>query len=239
MNSSQLRGYLTGLILGDAHIDNGVVKRALRLKSINLDFIQQVYSDLDITTNFKMFIKDVAGYTDKYGTNHKDYQELYIKAHPYFSKIYHHFYDDYRGRVISKWAKTYLNVQGLANWFMSDGYTTLVGRTSGKITHRRVELCTDRYGEDGAYAVSEYFNSCGYRTRSFKRGKVFRVRFYLDSAQDFLCDISEYVVPSMKYKLYLAYDYRPTWMSDDYFKLMNDIKNSAYPRIFAGEEIVH
>ena len=42
INSSELRGFFTGLILGDASIDKGVHKRALMIKSINRDFSDAV-----------------------------------------------------------------------------------------------------------------------------------------------------------------------------------------------------
>ena len=35
IKSSELRGFFTGLILGDASIDKGVHKRAFNIKSIN------------------------------------------------------------------------------------------------------------------------------------------------------------------------------------------------------------
>jgi hypothetical protein len=237
VNSTELRGYLTGLILGDAYIDHGVQNRALRLRSINKDFVEKLYEDISSVTNFKIFINEHQGYV-KDGVNHQDNWELYIKAHPYFSKIYHYFYDDYSSRYISNWALKYLNMQGLANWYMSDGYVTLVGRESNDISNRRVEFCTDRYGEVGAERVATYFSSLGYEARSFRRGQVYRVRLALRTAQNFLVDVSQYIVPSMQYKLYLAYDYRPSWMTDAYYNLMQNIKNSAYPRIFTGDEIV-
>lgn len=33
MNSSELKGYLTGLIVGDGYIDKGVTKRAFEIKN--------------------------------------------------------------------------------------------------------------------------------------------------------------------------------------------------------------
>jgi hypothetical protein len=51
MKSSELKGYLTGLILGDGTIDKGTTKRAFRIKSINFDFIDKIEKDLKDTTN--------------------------------------------------------------------------------------------------------------------------------------------------------------------------------------------
>ena len=48
MHSSELRGYLTGLILGDGHIDKGVTKRAFEIKSVHFDFIQKIKNDKEV-----------------------------------------------------------------------------------------------------------------------------------------------------------------------------------------------
>ena len=42
MNSSELKGYLTGLIIGDGHIDKGITKRAFEIKNTHFDFIQKI-----------------------------------------------------------------------------------------------------------------------------------------------------------------------------------------------------
>lgn len=39
MNSSELKGYLTGLIIGDGTIGKGITKRSFAIKSICKDFI--------------------------------------------------------------------------------------------------------------------------------------------------------------------------------------------------------
>ena len=127
MNSSELKGYLTGLIFGDGYIDHGVTNRAFRIRSINKDFIEKIYNDLSSCTNFKMsIIFHKGGFAN--GCNHKDHWELYIKAHPYFAKKYHHFYDDFGKRVVTKDSLSWLNDKGLANWYCGDGYICLVGK---------------------------------------------------------------------------------------------------------------
>ena len=121
MHSSELKGFLTGLILGDGYIDSGITKRSFHIKSINKDFIDMIRIELESCTNFTITVK----YTPEAfrgGCNHKEYWELFIKSHPYFAKKYHHFYGDHRERVISGWALNWITPYGLANWYMSDGY---------------------------------------------------------------------------------------------------------------------
>lgn len=222
MKSSELKGYLTGLILGDGTIDKGTTKRAFRIKSINFDFIDKIEKDLKDTTNWNIFVKEFQA-TNKDGVNRKAYKELVIKANPYFAKIYHFFYDDYKRRVISDKALNWLNPEGLANWFMSDGYITLVGKTKGIIKDRRVEISTDRYKKEDIFKIQNYFKTnYGWDTSIIdrKRGNQYRIRISLLSAQHFLTMIEPYVTESFKYKLNLAYENKPYWMTEEYYQVM-------------------
>jgi hypothetical protein len=237
MNGSQLKSYLTGLILGDGHLDHGVSKRAFRIKSINLDFLYKIQSDLAFS-DFKISIKEFPSWIGKDGTHHKPYGELFIKSHPYFSKIYHHFYDDFGKRIISKWALENLDWNGFANWFMGDGYIIKVGKESGNIVDRRVEICTDRYSQKDVLYLSKYLeNKFQYKITPVKRNPTrFRVRIHLKNAQDFLFNISPFIVPSFFYKLDLAYEYRPDWMNDDYYNLMTTLHERQTSQV--DDEIV-
>ena len=229
MNSSSLKGYLTGLILGDGYIDSGIRKRSFRIKSINEEFSEKVYEDIKSVNTFKLEKKYHPGYTDKYGTTHKPYWETTTKSHPYFAKIYHWFYDDKRKRIITKEALNALTIEGLANWYMCDGYLTKVGKTKGEIYDRRVELCTDRYSRKDVEKIRKYLlEEWGWDTSLIRRktGKrlFYRVRFKLSSAQDFLYKISPCVPGSFLYKLDMAYTNKPDWMNEEYFALMKKIQ---------------
>ena len=92
LDSKELRGFLTGLILGDGTIDKGIDARAFRMKSIDEEFIFHIREYLMSNTNFKIKIVEHDEYTKK-GIHHKSYFDLSIKAHPYFAKKYHHFYE--------------------------------------------------------------------------------------------------------------------------------------------------
>ena len=236
MNSSELKGYLTGLVLGDGHIDKGVTKRAFSIKSINEDFINKIKTDIDANTQFKWKIVTTPAYTDKDGTHHKTYHEFSIKAHPYFNKKYNYFYDDQRHRRITKESLNWLTIEGIANWYMSDGYVCLVGKTKGVIKDRRVDLCTDRYTKQDVEKIREYFLKVwGWETNTIQRKTnnklTYRIRFYKKSAQDMFCKIAPYVTPSLKYKLDMCYDYQPNWMTDEYYRLMTEIHKCEPPNI--------
>lgn len=215
MNSSELKGYLTGLILGDGRIDNGVTKRAFEIKSIHFDFIQKIKNDIESCSSFKINIKHCSEYIGKDNTHHKESWSLRIDAHPYFNKKYHHFYDDYRNRTFSTEAASWLTANGLANWYMSDGYVCLVGKESGKIYNRRIDFATDRYPQFIVERLSKMlYDRFNIESSVVKRGKFYRIRIKSTSYQTFINLIYPYIVPSMQYKLYLGYEYQPKWMED-------------------------
>ena len=227
MHSSELKGYLTGLILGDGRIDNGVTKRAFEIKSIQYDFIQKIKNDIESCSPFKINITHCPEHVGKDNTHHKESWTLRIEAHPYFNKKYHHFYDDYRRRTFSHEATSWLTPNGLANWYMSDGYTCLVGKEKGCIYNRRIDFCTDRYPkfivERLSKMLSDKFNI---QSSVVKRGSFYRIRIKAASYQTFINLIYPYIVPSMQYKLYLGYDYQPKWMEDWTWELQESLKSA-------------
>lgn len=229
MNSSELKGYLTGLILGDGSIDKGVTKRSFNIKNINQDFIEKIYKDLQSCTNFK-FKRNFVPEHYSHGCNHKDYWEISIIAHPYFAKKYHHFYDDNRRRTVSKEALNWLTPNGLANWYMSDGYVCLVGKTKGNIYNRRIDFCTDRYPkfivERMQNALKENF---GIITSLSKRGETYRLRIACESYEKFIWTIKPYITFSFQYKLYLGYQCQPLWMSDELWKFQENLRSATTP----------
>ena len=226
MNSSELKGYLTGLILGDGYIDKGITKRAFAIKSIQKDFIDKIKEDLESCSPFTITVK----YTPEHessGCHHKESWELRIKSHPYFNKKYNHFYDDYKHRHITEEAMNWLTPNGLANWYMSDGYVCLVGKESGNIYSRRMDICTDRYDMNSIKIMQkvllEKFNIV---TTLNKRGRFYRIRIKSESYQDFINIVRPYIVPSMLYKLYLGYPKRPKKFSDEAWAFQENLRSA-------------
>lgn len=233
MNSSELKGYLTGLIIGDGTIGKGITKRSFAIKSICKDFIDQIQNDLDSCTNFNTYVRFIPEHYSC-GCNHKDSWELNVKAHPYFNKKYHHFYDDTRSRRVSKEAAGWLTPVGIANWYMSDGYVCHVGKTKGFVRSRRVDFCTDRYDMMSITRLQEALSRFGIETSVVKRGKTHRIRVKATSYERFIMLIEPYIVPPMRYKLWLAYDVKPEWMSEECWNLQESLKSAIAPAGNAG-----
>lgn len=227
MNSSELRGFVTGLILGDGTIDKGVHKRAFQIKSINYDFIEYIINCISTTTPFQFKVREIPAHYSC-GCNHKTAWEVQVKAHPYFNKLYHYFYNDYRHRKIYAKTLSWLTPRGLACWYMSDGYVCLVGKTKGFIRSRRVDICTDRYYlEDVQLMQTALRSKFGLNTSIITRNNTYRLRITHDSYNTFIELIAPYVIPSMRYKLYLGYTSRQPWMSDLVWSIQQSLMSAA------------
>lgn len=214
MNSSELKGYLTGLIIGDGFIDSGVTKRSFGIKNTQKDFIDKIKADLESCSPFNMTVKYYPAH-DSCGCHYKEYWELRTKAHSYFNKKYNHFYDDHKHRRITSEAMNWLTPNGLANWYMSDGYICLVGKESNNIHSRRMDICTDRYDMKSIEVMCKVLlDKFGVETGVCKRGNFHRIRVRAKSYQTFINIVSPYIVPSMLYKLYLGYPDRPKVLDD-------------------------
>lgn len=230
MTSNELRGFVTGLVLGDGTIDKGTERRAFRIATINEEFAYYIKEAFNDNTKFKITLMQYSA-TNKGGVKHQEYCRVSTNAQPYFAKIYHQFYDDYRNRRITKKALEWLTDAGLANWYMSDGYIVNVGKTTGKIKDRRVEIALDRYCETDVDKVITYFETTyGYKCSKVKRKSgMYRIRISLKDAQYFFLRIAPYVlkVVGMEYKLNMNYDYQPKWMCDEYYELMMSINSAS------------
>lgn len=226
MNSSELKGFLTGLIYGDGHIDSGVTKRAFRIKTIHKEYAYNIKEELESCTNFQIKIKEFPE-RKSHGCVHKKYWELSIASHPYFAKKYHHFYGDAKERIASKESLSWITPMGLAYWYMSDGYICLVGKTSGIIKDRRVDICTDRYPKKIVEKMINILkNKFDLNCSIIKRNNSYRIRIKSDSYLKFYDIIYPYMINCMKYKLYFGYDKQPRWMPENMWKLQNDLKSA-------------
>lgn len=227
MKSSELKGFLTGLLIGDGSIDKGVTKRAFSIKSTDRSFVDKIQQEIESCTPFKCQVK----YTPEhysFGCNHKESWELRIDAHPYFNKIYHKFYDDFRHRRITKYIPKYMTAYGLAMWYMSDGYVCLVGKCKGIIRSRRIDFATDRYSKTEIENLQKMMlHKFAIKCSVIKRGEYYRLRVIKESYQDFINLIFPYLIPSMYYKIYLGYEQQPLWMSDEMWNLQCYIRSAV------------
>ena len=226
----RILGFFTGLIIGDGYIDKGVSKRGFRIKSIDNNYINYIKSFIDDECNglFQYKISYIPAHFSC-GCNHRECWELAIKSTEYFSNIYSEFYSPL-GRIVSTNAINWLTPEGIANWYMSDGYICLVGRTKGIIKNRRMDICTDRYNLDTVQQLSEYFNTIlKIPTTVIKRVSRYRLRIGLKGYEDFINIVKPYIVNSMYHKLYLGYERPQTWGSKEFWDYQHSIGQILQP----------
>lgn len=228
INASELRSFLTGLVFGDGTIDKGTNKRSFRIKSINRDFISYIEYVIKNNTCFRYYVNEFPETIDRYNVRHQKYWQFVITAHPYFNKLYHYFYDDYRHRVIYAKTLNWLTPIGLANWYMSGGYVCLVGKNTGNIYSRRLDICTDGYKLEHVQKIQSFLqDKFNIKTSVNKRGRFYRLRICTESYETFITLIQPYVIPSMLYKLYLGYNNKQKWMSDDFWNFQEYLKSAV------------
>lgn len=227
ITSNEIKSFYSGIILSDGTIDKGVHKRALRMRVIKKQFTDYCEEFTEKYTNFEYYTQYKTAYIDNKFVNHKESWNFNIKAHPYFNKLYHLFYDDYRKKYINKEILNCLDLRGLANWYMGDGYITLVGRESNNIKNRRTEICTDCFSKaDNDLFASFLKEKFGYDAKVIKHRNFFRISIGLHSAQNFLMDIKPYILPCYHYKLNMKYEIKPEWMRNDYFEFMQELNKA-------------
>ena len=236
LSSSELKSFIYGTLLGDAKIErNGKV---FSIKQINKDLIDFKYSIL------KEHFQDVeykiipAHFDGKW--NHQELYEVRVKDE-YFKKLFNVFYDLIDdGKHVVKVIRNISILQqltpiGLAMWFADDGTTALIGKTSGKVKDRRVEICTENFTWHECEIIKKYFKLfLKYEVSLIRRNSSdrCRVRIKILDAQCFLKDISIYIIsyfPSMLYKLDMGYniDSQSKLLTKDYKLLLEEVKRHS------------
>lgn len=122
------------------------------------------------------------------------------KTHKYFTKLYNLFYPNKKKILPMDYLDKYLDIIGLAIWFMDDGCTSWRKQYG---TIKMLEIATQSFTkEEVEYLQSllvRKFNI--YTTISEHRG--YRIRIYGENARNFINIIKPivYNIPCMKYKV--------------------------------------
>jgi uracil-DNA glycosylase family 4 len=93
-----------------------------------------------------------------------------------------------------------LSTQGLAIWYMDDGYWRRKTKNGKVRTAIDVEIALGDISQNTAEEVVKFFDRIGYRTYVVHRG-TWRLQFRYREGFRFLTQIAEYVPSSMRYKL--------------------------------------
>lgn len=232
LNSTELRSFFYGTLLGDSYIHNNTFS----CKQVSQDLILYKAKVIkQFIPDSKCSVKEYEAYTDKNGVHHQKYWQLDVKGE-YVKKLYALFYPEGK-KILPKNVINRLTPIGLAMWYADDGTTILIGKnqSSGGAKSRRVQLCTDSFTLcDLNNAINE-FKTIGYETSLLKRKEnVYRIQMSTKEGQKLMCDIASYFYnyfPSLLYKMDLGYrNYsllNRTYVSKEYHNLYTKI--SACP----------
>lgn len=243
LNSTELRSFFYGTLLGDSYIHNHVFYCKQVSKDL-IDFkakiVQQYLPDSHVRVN------EYEAYTDKNNVHHQKYWCISAKGE-YIKKLEQLFYPNGK-KVLPSNVINKLTPLGLAMWYADDGTTILVGKNNGYVRSRRVQLCTDCFSQEELTQCIQEFSKINYAPTLLKRNeKIYRLQFERFERQKLLVEMSPYFYnyfPSLLYKLDLGYRgdslLNRNYVLESYHNLYAKI--SAHPdfidRLKIGDDIV-
>ena len=246
MNSSNLRSFFYGTLLGDSYIHNGT----FYCKQISKDLIYFKAKIIDkYLPDAKVTITEHDSYTDKNGVTHQKFWTLSVSKSEYIKKLEKLFYPN-GVKVCPKNVINKLDNLGLAMWYADDGSTVLVqyNPTTKGAKSRRVQICTDSFSkEEHDNIILPELKQLGFEPTYVVRDGHYRVTLKnLKMIQKFFCDLGEYFYyfPSLLYKLDLGYRtsslLNRTYVIEEYNSFYSKISAhpSFYDRMKRKEDIV-
>lgn len=208
-NAAQIKGALLGTLLGDSTVTNRGEFSCEQITESLINYKEEILNQISNVRTYR-HIRDRG---IKQTINNKEYNRkityvVQTNKHPYFSKLRDKLYFS-TGKQVSMEVLQYLNEEGLALWFMDDGYLDYK-----KSNHtRNLRLCTDSFDELSIkniqrmflekYSIESklYMHNAGYGRESKPR-----VSFNANNSQKLICLIYKYFVPEMLYKINLHYE---------------------------------
>lgn len=208
MNSTQLKSFFYGTLLGDSYIHNNI----FYCKQISKDLVQFKAKIIQkYLPDAKVKITEHESYVDKNGVSHKKYYLLTVSKSKYIKKLSNLFYPNGK-KICPKGVIEKLDALGMAMWFADDGTTVLVqhNETTGSARSRRVQICTDNFSlEEHDNIIIPELKNKGYEVTYVKRGEHFRTTFKnMKKVQSMFIEMYSYFYndfPSLLYKMDLGY----------------------------------
>lgn len=173
LNTTKVRSFMLGNLLGDGNLHNGAFTTA----QINKDLImfkKKIFDQYFGYSNSK--ITFIAA-NEKNKIKRKDTWKLYVSPNKYFKKIELECYKPYK--VVSQQMLNDLTTLGLAIWFADKGTTIQVGynAATGSSAKRRVQICTDNFSFDEVVLIQKHFEKQYGTTKIIDRGnKHYRIQ---------------------------------------------------------------
>lgn len=207
--AKEVKGALYGTLLGDSTITNrnefSCEQGSANLIKLKGEILSSIAPDLKIYYHERDRGNKQIIHGKEYNRNIT--YVVQTSQHPYFSKYRENLYD-LGNKQITKKVLNYLTEEGLALWFMDDGYLDY------KVTSntRNLRLCTDSFDEISINNIIQYFNDTWdiqakvyMHNAGYGRTSKPRISFNANNAQKFISLVYKYFLPEFYYKLDLHY----------------------------------
>jgi hypothetical protein len=190
------KSLIIGTLLGD-----GYLRKLKGRKDAFLEVNHSIRAKDYVDWKYSV-LKSIAGGVPKsrHGNGHRIAYRFYTRQHPELSQMHELFYESGKKRI----PDIQLDPVSLAVWFMDDG---------SRCRDRDVYLNTQQFNFSDQEKLRRMLKSLGLGTTINKDKSYYRIRFLKDSIKKFNQLISEYIIPSMRYKL--SYDPVETWSKID------------------------
>lgn len=208
-NSAEVKGALYGTLLGDSTVTN---RNEFSCEQVSENLIKYKGRLLaNIAPGLKVYYHSRER-GSKQVINNKEYNRstsyiVQTNSHPFFSKYRDIFYGT-GTKQVTKAILEALTPEGLALWFMDDGY--LDYKPSNNT--RNLRICTDSFDELSIKNIMQYFNDTwGINTKLYMHNAGYgrlpkpRVSFNPENAQKFIVIVHKYFLPEFYYKINLHY----------------------------------
>jgi hypothetical protein len=208
-NQAEVKGALYGTLLGDSTVTN---RNEFSCEQISENLIKYKGAILEnIAPDMKVYYH-TRDRGSKQTINNKEYNRnisyvVQTNQHKYFENYRQALYNTGTKQVTKDILK-YLTPEGLALWFMDDGY--LDYKPSNNT--RNLRICTDSFDELSIKNIMQYFNDTWHiQTKLYMHNAGYgrqpkpRVSFNPENAQKFIVLVHKYFLPEFYYKINLHY----------------------------------
>lgn len=204
--SSEMKGALIGTLLGDSWISNRNEFGCEQISENLIDYKKEILES--IHPDIKVYKYERQRQPTKFNKNPKKVFVIQTNKHKYFEKLRNQLYINGSKQVSSKILNK-LTIEGLALWYMDDGYCDYKKSNNTK----NLRFCTDSYDNFSIKQIQTYFSKLGLSTKIMmhkaRRNYDSKPRVSIGGSrnmQHFVNLIYPYILPEFYYKIDLHYD---------------------------------
>jgi hypothetical protein len=204
----EIRGALLGTLLGDSTVTTRGEFSCEQITESLIDYKRNILNQISGVSTYK-HSRD-RGNTQVFDNKVYGRKVSYVvqtNQHAYFSKLRNRLYFT-EGKQVSYSVLEDLTDEGIALWFMDDGYLDFKKSNST----RNLRICTDSFDEISIKNIQRYFleyydieTKVYMHNAGHGRKPGPRISFNAENSQKLICMMYKYFIPDMLYKINLKY----------------------------------